>query len=74
MAVSPLCQGQGIGRQLVLELERKAKECLFESIVLHARQVAFPFYEKLGYAFISDLFEEVGIPHRAMTKSLGDEK
>ena len=28
------------------------------------------FYEKLGFSFTSDFFEEVGVPHKAMVKHL----
>ena len=70
MAVHPAHQGQGMGAKLVQELERHAFRNNISTIVMNAREVAFPFYEKLGYTFCSDFFEEVGIPHRAMTKQL----
>ena len=70
MAVHPDFQGQRIGARLVFELERKAKEHFFSKIILNAREVAFPFYEKLGFSFTSDFFEEVGVPHKSMVKHL----
>ena len=70
MAVHPSHQGQGVGAQLVKELERHAFSNNIAHVVMNAREVAFPFYEKLGYTFSSDFFEEVGVPHRAMTKQL----
>ncbi|MBL91536.1 MAG: GNAT family N-acetyltransferase [Myxococcales bacterium] len=70
MAVHPDHQGRGIGAQLVRGLEAHALNNNITSIVMNAREVAFPFYEKLGYVFASDFFEEVGIPHRTMTKQL----
>jgi predicted GNAT family N-acyltransferase len=39
-------------------------------MILHAREAAVPFYLKLGYALAGEPFEEVGIPHRAMEKTL----
>ena len=68
MAVTPSCQGQGIGATLVRALEGKARELGLSRIVLNAREVAFPFYERLGYEYTSDFFDEVGVPHRAMAK------
>jgi predicted GNAT family N-acyltransferase len=68
MAVDPLLQGQGMGRKLVLHLEERAAQEGFSGIVLHARQVASVFYQKLGYVPQGDFFEEVGIPHQVMTK------
>ena len=70
MAVVPSLQGQGVGAQLVANLEKRAREENFDEIRLHARAVAFPFYEKLGYQYVGDFFEEVGVPHRAMAKNL----
>ena len=70
MAVHPDHQGRGIGAQLVRGLESHALTKNITSIVMNAREVAFPFYEKLGYDFASDFFEEVGIPHRTMGKQL----
>ena len=68
MAVSPFWQGRGIGAVLVSALEEKARELKLSRIVLNAREVAFPFYERLGYEYTGGYFEEVGIPHRAMAK------
>ncbi|MES2746243.1 MAG: GNAT family N-acetyltransferase [Bdellovibrionota bacterium] len=68
VAVSALVQGQGVGRLLVDFAEHFAKSYGFQTIVLHARDTAIPFYDKLGYETISEIFEEVGIPHRKMQK------
>lgn len=49
MAIADHMQGQGIGRVLMKEMESvsKAKGCA--QIILHAREIALPFYQKLGY-------------------------
>ncbi len=70
MAVHSRWQGQGIGRMLVEAAEAYAKEKGYSSIILHARQVAEPFYKKLGYYTTSSVFTEVGIPHVVMEKDI----
>lgn len=71
MAVGQWLQGQGIGSQLVRFLEAALAEQNIERIELHARDTAVPFYAKLGYRCVGEPFEEVGLPHRIMEKSLG---
>jgi predicted GNAT family N-acyltransferase len=68
VAVDPTRQGQGKGRQIVEHTEAWAREQGFERITLHARETAVPFYLALGYEFGGEPFEEVGIPHRFMSK------
>jgi len=70
VAVVPDLQGQGIGKALVEYSEAMANRLGFRRMILHARETAVPFYERLGYARFGDRFEEVTIPHWAMEKSL----
>ena len=70
MVVSPELQGQGVGRQLVRHVEEIAREHGCRRMELHARMVAQPFYERLGYAAFGPEFEEVTIPHVAMGRDL----
>jgi ribosomal protein S18 acetylase RimI-like enzyme len=70
MAVAPEFQGTGVGRKLMLAAEEDARKEKIHLLSLHARSSAIPFYEKLGYRIDSEEFEEVGIPHKAMSKSL----
>lgn len=70
VAVSPDMQGKGLGRVLVEGSEAWCRENGISEMVLNARETAIPFYVSLGYEITSELFEEVGIPHRAMRKSL----
>ncbi|MBI2420385.1 MAG: GNAT family N-acetyltransferase [Ignavibacteriales bacterium] len=69
-AVANAMQGKGIGRQLVQYAEEFAKEKGFTTMMLHAREYAIPFYVKSGYRVISELYTEVGLPHRTMSKDL----
>jgi GNAT superfamily N-acetyltransferase len=64
-------QGQGIGTALVEYTETWAREAGYRRMILHARDAAVGFYEKLGYAKVGEPFVEVSIPHWAMEKRLG---
>ncbi|MEQ1745699.1 MAG: GNAT family N-acetyltransferase [Saprospiraceae bacterium] len=70
VAVHPACQGTGVGRALVEASEGVAKRLGFNKLVLHARETAVPFYQKLNYAVVGERFEEVSIPHFRMEKNL----
>lgn len=70
VAVRQEMQSQGIGRSLVEESERVARERGFTRMTLNARLTAVPFYERLGYTAIGPEFLEVTIPHRRMEKEL----
>lgn len=70
VAVTQGMQGSGIGRLMVLEAERRAKEEGFTWLTLHARDVALPFYYKLGYEDLGAPFIEIGIPHQEVQKRL----
>jgi len=70
VAVKSEMQGTGLGRALVEEAERKARELGFTRMMLHARDKAIGFYDRLGYAREGDLFTEVGITHQQMAKRL----
>lgn len=63
-------QRAGIGQRLVAFSEARAKELGFRTMLLHARDVAEPFYLKLGYETFGEPFVEVTIPHRMMRKPL----
>lgn len=44
MAVAETRQGKGVGSMLLNELENIARKNKFSSILLHAREIALPFY------------------------------
>ncbi len=70
VAVSEDIQRQGIGALLVEKSEEIALEQGFKKMVLSARDTAVPFYKKLGYKKVGAAFEEVGIKHFKMEKTL----
>ena len=70
MAVREAHQGSGLGRQLMQEVETLLRREGIGHFMLHARHTAVGFYEKLGYKAVGEPFEEVGIPHQRMEKSL----
>ena len=70
VAVSELLQRKGIGTSLVYFVENWAKERGFKRIILHARDVAIPFYSRLDYDKIGKPFTEVGLEHYVMEKKL----
>lgn len=72
VAVDETLRGQNIGRKLVQHAEEAAREQGYRDIMLHARQVAIPFYEKLEYQITGEPFTEIGIPHRIMVKTLSE--
>jgi predicted GNAT family N-acyltransferase len=63
-------QGQGVGRFLLEQSEVLAREQGYTQIEAHVRQTALGFYAQAGYTVVSELFEEVGIPHVKMEKKL----
>ena len=63
-------RGRGYG---AAALEFAAKEYAargYEKLTLGAQCHAIPFYEKCGFAVISDVYDDAGIPHRKMEKIL----
>jgi GNAT superfamily N-acetyltransferase len=70
MAVSPVLQGKGIGRVLMVFAENIARDRGYRRLTMHARKTAIGFYEKLGYKTQGEEFQEVTIPHFEMDKEL----
>jgi predicted GNAT family N-acyltransferase len=70
MCVYNYMQGQGVGSDLVSFAESYAFKNNFKLIELNARDLAIPFYEKLGYKKVGDVFLEVGIEHVKMFKRI----
>ncbi len=70
VAVEPAVRGMGLGAELVVALEDRAREEWAEEIWLNARDSAIGFYERLGYVAEGDEFvsELTGIPHRLMRR------
>ncbi|MBC8045449.1 MAG: GNAT family N-acetyltransferase [Fimbriimonadaceae bacterium] len=70
VAVANTWQGKGVGSKLVLAAETFSKAKGFTVLYCHARDKAVPFYEKLNYNRVGDMFREVTIPHYQMDKEL----
>ena len=71
MAVDEKEQGQGLGKEIINELELQASKLGMKEIYLNAREGALPFYEKLGYeneGYSYTLFDDV--KHYRMLKKL----
>ncbi len=60
----------GVGRQLMIAVEERARELGLETLILHSQTRAAAFYRRLGYDRRGEEFEEAGIPHVEMYKSL----
>jgi predicted GNAT family N-acyltransferase len=70
MAVQNNLQGKGIGESIMMFAENIARDRGFKTMIMHSRDTAIGFYEKLGYEVKGDGFLEVNIPHHRMEKSL----
>ncbi len=72
MGIEAALQGQGIGRQLITDVESRLSEEGVRELWLHGRSTAVGFYEGLGYRVEGESFVEVGIPHFKMRKALAN--
>jgi predicted GNAT family N-acyltransferase len=71
VAVESNQQGRGLGKIIMLEAEKVAKEQGKHRIILHARENALEFYKRLGYSVVEQsylLFDE--IQHYLMGKEI----
>jgi len=70
MAVQNNLQGKGIGASMLNFAEILARDKGYKKLIMHSRETAVGFYEKLGYKIVGDKFMEVTIPHYVMEKKL----
>lgn len=70
VSVQAEVQGSGVGTRLMAFAEGQARTQGFSEMVLHARETAVPFYERIGYVAEGEFFEESGLPHILMRKQL----
>ncbi len=71
MAVAQGHERQGNGSLLLVSLEKAAQEMGLETVMLHARENALPFYQHHGYTLVEQsflLFNE--IQHYLMSKRM----
>lgn len=75
MAVAPDHQGQGLGRTVLAELERRARQAGVSRIVLNARDSALAFYRKYGFQVVGPAHSLFGsIAHTRMEKQIDGKK
>ena len=70
MAARRSMRGGGAGRAVLEALMRAARERGYHEAVLHAQTSAASFYARSGFIERGPRFEEVGIPHVEMVKTL----
>jgi len=72
MAVKEAYQGQGLGKLILMNLEKSALKLNLHTIELQARENAVPFYKSLGYVIEEKTFKLWDIiQHYRMIKTLG---
>lgn len=71
VAVANSARGHGVGRALMAALEEEARARGFREVVLGAQLSAVSFYQPLGYEAYGEVFDDAGIPHRMMKKTIG---
>lgn len=63
-------QGEGYGRRMLAGVIAQLIDDGVTELEIHSRKDVVGFYEKLGFKGKGPEFEEIGIPHRKMTRSL----
>ena len=71
VAVLPQYRGTGTGVALMQCLMDLAAERGFTEVYLNAQVTAAGFYERLGFRADGPEFDEVGIPHQRMRRTVG---
>ncbi len=70
VAVLAMHRANGVGGALMDAVERSAQAVGMTKLTLHSQTRAAAFYEHLGYDRYGEVFEEAGIPHVKMEKSI----
>jgi predicted GNAT family N-acyltransferase len=70
MAADPAVRGRGHGAAVLGELHRQAALRGVTEVELHAQVGARRFYERAGYTAVGAVYEEAGIAHITMRRSL----
>lgn len=74
VAIDTALQGKGFGRTLITFAEQIVHRQGYKNIRLMSRETVVPFYARLGYTAVGEIFEEVTLPHQEMRKTLESEK
>jgi len=70
MAVVPAWRRRGVGHALLAAAEDAARARGHAIVALSAQTHAAGFYARAGYVAVGEVYEEAGIPHIAMQKTL----
>jgi YbgC/YbaW family acyl-CoA thioester hydrolase len=70
MAVLPSVRGSGVGQAVLEALMKAARARGDREVLLHAQTSAAAFYARAGFAPRGAAFEEAGIPHIEMVRTL----
>ena len=70
MAVDAPARGAGHGAAVLAELHRQAVLLGLTEVELHAQLTARGFYERAGYAAVGDVYQEAGIAHVTMRRTV----
>ena len=70
MAVVQTMRGSRVGRSVLEALLKAARVRGDREVILHAQLSAAPFYARAGFSERGEVFEEAGIPHVEMARSL----
>jgi predicted GNAT family N-acyltransferase len=63
-------RGSGLGRALLGALVDAARQRGDHEVMLHAQASAVPFYVRAGFTARGEMFDEAGIPHVEMARTL----
>jgi len=71
VAVVESSRGKGYGRDIMQAMiDNVTEHRRAEALVLDAQTHAFNFYERLGFVAEGDEFDDAGIPHRRMRRTV----
>ncbi len=70
VAVMQEARGRGLGLRLMQFVVDEAQKRGFTEAVLDSQAYAIPFYERLGFTAEGEEFDDAGIPHFLMRRTL----
>ncbi|MBQ96729.1 MAG: GNAT family N-acetyltransferase [Roseibacillus sp.] len=70
LAVMRSCRGRGVGGEVLARLLCAARDSQLSEVFLHAQTAAIGFYERQGFEAAGSPFNEAGIEHFRMARSL----
>jgi predicted GNAT family N-acyltransferase len=70
MAVSKPWRGRGVGSQMLVALMEAARKRGDTEVVLSAQTHAIAFYRRHGFSAEGPVYDDAGIPHQDMRRSL----